>query len=187
MRRRATSEVSISARARARISECSVMWLLAGSCGAPSRARSRAAAMRSIVNGCERSHGYWLLSLSRLTSSSRPNMAAMPDGAKPASVITSWPNASASASIWREKVSWPVAIAAWPPVITAIGTSPLRLLVAMIRPISIAAIVTMLWWLLATMLRAMWRCVMCDSSWPITEAISSREPDCAIMPRFTPM
>ncbi len=143
--------------------------------------------MRSIVNGCERSHGYWLLSLSRLTSSSRPNMAAMPDGAKPASVITSWPKASASASIWRENVSWPVANAAWLLWITAIGTSPLRILADTSRPSSIAAIATMLWCLLTTMLRAMWRCVMCDSSWPSTEAISSRDPAAAIMPRFTPM
>ena len=62
---------------------------------------------------------------------------------------------SASVSIWRENVSWAVAAAAWLPWITAIGTSPLRALADASRPTSIAASDTMLWCLLATMLRAM--------------------------------
>ena len=60
------------------------MWLLARILRralARAQARRRDALDRQRV---ERSHGYWLLSLSRLTSSSRPNMSAMPDGAKPA-------------------------------------------------------------------------------------------------------
>ena len=78
--RRARSDESTSTRARARISACSVTELVRGSMGAVARVRRRASARRSIVNGCERSQGYWLLSFKRVAVSRRSNIAAMPEG-----------------------------------------------------------------------------------------------------------
>ena len=110
----------------------------------------------------------------------------MPEGAKPAPESSWKPMRSASRSMSREKLSWPCTAAAWPPVITALAASVLLLREAASTPTIIAAMPISDWRLLLTMLRAMCRCVTCDSSWASTEASSSRVAVIAISPRCTP-
>ncbi len=88
----------------------------------------------------------------------------------------------------REKLSWPCAASAWLPTIAAFAVSAplLPALLATTRPASIAARLSSDWRLALPMLRAMWRCVMCDISCASTEASSSRVAVSAIRPRFTP-
>ena len=88
----------------------------------------------------------------------------------------------------REKFSWPCAASAWLPTMAALAASALLLpaRLAASTPTTSAARLSSVWCLLLAMLRAIWRCVMCDSSCASTEASSSREAVMAIRPRCTP-
>ena len=87
----------------------------------------------------------------------------------------------------REKLSWLCTAAACPPVINALAAWPLELLLlAASTPKIMAPIIQgacALWW---AMLRAMWRWVTWLSSWPSTEASSSRLLTTPTSPRCTP-
>ena len=113
----------------------------------------------------------------------------MPPGAKPEPDIRAKPTRSASRSMSREKLSCPCAASAWLPTTVALTASALLLpaRLAASRPTTNAARLSKLWCLLLAMLRAMWRCVMCDSSCASTDASSSRVAVMAINPRCTPM
>ncbi len=90
----------------------------------------------------------------------------------------------------REKLSWLWIAAAWPPAITALAAfapSGPRLRLAASTPRIVVTMPRIEACRLGAMLRAMWRCVMCDSSCASTEASSSREAVIAINPRCTPM
>ena len=111
-------------------------------------------------------------------------MRAMPDGANPAVLNTENPMRSASRSMSREKLSWPCTAAAWPPRMAACAAS--GLLRAASTPRISPANASRPWrWLVVT-LRAMWRCVTCDSSCASTDASSSADEVRLIIARCTP-
>ena len=114
------------------------------------------------------------------------NIDAMPPRSNPAAVITWKPTRSASRSTSREKLSCPWTVAACVPATTALIASGLWLREAASRPSTIAARPTSERFESPVMLRAMWRCVTCDISWPSTEASSSGVVVSAISPRWTP-
>ena len=175
-RRSASTRVSISTRARACASACSSTRRRAAPRGAGrcpcARAPRRCA--RWSAGGCAGRGSRRCRSGARRWSSFS-NIAAMPPGAKPAPVSTPKPMRSASRSMSREKLSWPWIdrrlaagdhrVAPRRRCRARLAASTPRIIAA--RPISDCR-------LLLAMLRAMWRCVTCDSSCASTEASSSR-------------
>ena len=83
----------------------------------------------------------------------------------------------------REKFNCPWAIAACPLAIAAPAASALPARAASSTPSSRPARLTMPTRLELPMLRAMWRCVTCVSSWAMTDASSSGCVVIAIRPR----